>query len=239
MFQHTVIYNLDYKYFCKEYLCKYYWGIYGYLWLCVCVFECVHFVIQSCPCNPMNCSLPGSSVHGILQARILEPVAISDSRGSSRPKGLTRISCVSCIGQRVLYHWATWETLSLIISVLSVLSLIWGQIIQMFLRFLIHTDHLSFRTSTICLLLIYKSTFFTACYQNLVLLSNTLFKSSPGDSAVKNLPSMQEMQIWSLGQKDLLEEGMATHSGILAWRIPWREEPGRLQSMGLQRVVYD
>ena len=116
MFQHTVIYNLDYKYFCKEYLCKYFWGIYGYLWLCVCVFECVHFVIQSCPCNPMNCSLPGSSVHGILQARILEPVAISDSRGSSRPKGLTRISCVSCIGQRVLYHWATWETLSLIIS---------------------------------------------------------------------------------------------------------------------------
>ena len=208
--------------------------------MCICVWVCAlcHSVMSN-SLQPHELCLPGSSVHGILQARILELVAISDSRGSSWPKGLTRISCVSCIGQHVLYHWATWETLFLIISVLSVLSLICGQIIQMFLRVLIHTDHLSFRTSTICLPLIYRSTFFTACYQNLVLLSNTLFKSSPGDSAVKNLPSMQEMQIWSLGQKDLLEEGMATHSSILAWRIPWTEEPGRLQSTGSQRVVYD
>ena len=74
--------------------------------VCVCVFECVHFVTQSCPtlCNPMSCSLPGFSVHGILQARVLEPVAISYSRESSRPKDLTRISCVSCIGQHLLYH---------------------------------------------------------------------------------------------------------------------------------------
>ena len=56
---------------------------------------------------------------------------------------------------------------------------------------------------------------------------------------VKNLSAMQETQeIWvrSLGQKDALEKEMATHSNILAWRIPWREEPGGLQSMGLQRV---
>ena len=56
---------------------------------------------------------------------------------------------------------------------------------------------------------------------------------------VKNLPAMQElpeMRIISLGQEDPLEEGMATHSSILARRIPWTEEPGRLQSMGLQRV---
>ena len=43
-----------------------------------------------------------------------------------------------------------------------------------------------------------------------------------------------EMQVWSLGRADPLEEGMATHSGVLAWRIPWTEEPGGLQSMGLQ-----
>ena len=45
---------------------------------------------------------------------------------------------------------------------------------------------------------------------------------------VKNLPAVQEMQIQSLGQEDSLEEGMATHSSILAWRVPWTEEPGEL-----------
>ena len=53
---------------------------------------------------------------------------------------------------------------------------------------------------------------------------------------VKNLPAMQETWVWSLGQEDPLEKGMATHSSILAWKIPETEEPGRLQSMGLQRV---
>ena len=57
--------------------------------------------------------------------------------------------------------------------------------------------------------------------------------------AVKNLPAMQETQVQSLGWADPLEEGMATHSSILAWRIPWTEEPGELQSMGLQRVRHD
>ena len=56
----------------------------------------------------------------------------------------------------------------------------------------------------------------------------------PGGSAVKNLPAMQETQetwVRSLGQEDPLEEGMATHSSILAWKIPWTEAPGGLQSM--------
>ena len=48
---------------------------------------------------------------------------------------------------------------------------------------------------------------------------------------VKNLPVIQETKVQSLGQEDPLEKGMATHSSILAWRIPWIEEPGRLQSM--------
>ena len=56
----------------------------------------------------------------------------------------------------------------------------------------------------------------------------------PDDSVVKNLPAMQKMQVPSLGQEDSLAEEMATDSIILAWRIPWTEEPGRLQSMGLQ-----
>ena len=59
---------------------------------------------------------------------------------------------------------------------------------------------------------------------------------------VKNLPAMQEtqeVQVQSLGGEDSLEEGMATHSSILAWRVPWTEEPGVLQSMWLQRVGRD
>ena len=56
---------------------------------------------------------------------------------------------------------------------------------------------------------------------------------------VKNLPAMWETQVQSLGQEDLLEKEMATHSSILAWKIPWMEEPARLQSMGSQRVRHD
>ena len=56
---------------------------------------------------------------------------------------------------------------------------------------------------------------------------------------LKCLPGMQETWVWSLGWEDPLEKEMATHSSALAWRIPWREEPGRLQSMGLQRVGHD
>ena len=56
---------------------------------------------------------------------------------------------------------------------------------------------------------------------------------------VKNLPAMQENRIQSLGQEDPLEKGMATHSSILIWRIPWTQEPGRLQSMGPQRIRHD
>ena len=52
-------------------------------------------------------------------------------------------------------------------------------------------------------------------------------------------PAMQETWVRSLGQEDPLEEGMTTHSSILAWRIPWTEEPGGLQSMGSQRVGHD
>ena len=56
---------------------------------------------------------------------------------------------------------------------------------------------------------------------------------------VGNLPAIQEMQIQSLGQEDPLEKGTVTHSSILAWRIPWTEEPGGLQSTGSQRVRHN
>ena len=64
----------------------------------------------------------------------------------------------------------------------------------------------------------------------------------PRGSAVMTPPAIQEMQemrVPSPGREDLLEKGMVTHSSILAWRIPWTEEPGELQSIGLQRVRHD
>ena len=56
---------------------------------------------------------------------------------------------------------------------------------------------------------------------------------------IKRLPTMQETRVQSLGWEDLLEKAMATHSSILAWKIPWMEEPGRLQSMGSQRIGHN
>ena len=56
---------------------------------------------------------------------------------------------------------------------------------------------------------------------------------------VKNLPAVQEIQVRSLGQEDPLKKEMATHSSVLAWKIPWMEEPGGLQSMGSLRVGHD
>ena len=64
-------------------------------------------------------------------------------------------------------------------------------------------------------------------------------RSFPGDSGVKNPPAMQERWVQSLAQEDPLEEGMATLSSVIAWEIPWTEEPGGLQSLGLQRVGHD
>ena len=69
---------------------------------------CCCLVVKPCLtlCHPMACSPPGSPVHGIFQARILEWVAISFSRASSQPRDWTHISC---IGRQILYHWVTWE----------------------------------------------------------------------------------------------------------------------------------
>ena len=70
---------------------------------------------------------------------------------------------------------------------------------------------------------------FSNCIINKWLLEDPL-----ADQLVKNLPAMQETWVQSLGCEDPLEKKMATHSSILAWKIPWTEEPGRLQSMGSQ-----
>ena len=73
------------------------------LGLCGCVLSCVQL------CDPMDCSPPGSSVREILEARILEWVAIFSSRGSFLPRDGTCVSCISCLHRQILYHRATWE----------------------------------------------------------------------------------------------------------------------------------
>ena len=74
-----------------------------------CEFESESEVTQACPtlCNPMDCSLPGFSIHGIVQARILEWVAISFSKGSSQPRDQTQVSCIAA---RLFTIWATRES---------------------------------------------------------------------------------------------------------------------------------
>ena len=66
-----------------------------------------------------------------------------------------------------------------------------------------------------------------------------MYRTSLVAQMVKRLPTMWETWVQSLGQEDLLEKEMASHSSTLAWKIPWTEEPGGLQSMGSQRVGHD
>ena len=77
--------------------------------MCVCVCVCSHSVVSN-PLRTMDCNLPGSSVHEIFQARILEWVAIFSSRGSSWPRDPACISCISCIGRRILYQLCHLES---------------------------------------------------------------------------------------------------------------------------------
>ena len=83
-------------------------------WICFLVSTCYCLDTKLCLtlCDPMNCSPPGSSVHGILQARILEWVAIFSFKGSSWPRNQTHVSCVSCIGRQILYLWAIRKPVS-------------------------------------------------------------------------------------------------------------------------------
>ena len=128
---------------------------------------------QSCLtlCNTMDCNPPDSSVHGILQARILEWVAISSSRGSSQPRHPTLISYVSCISRRVLYCWATREA-------------------------------------------------------NIVVAA-----AAAGRTRLSDFTFTFHFHA--------LEKEMATHSSVLAWRIPGTGKTGGLPSVGSYRVGHD
>ena len=85
-----------------------------------------------------------------------------------------------------------------------------------------------------------QSASFIKCIDSLIFLCTYTFqRTSLVAQKVKRLPAMQETWVRSLGREDPLEKEMATHSSTLAWKIPWTEEPGRLQSMELQRVGHN
>jgi len=94
----------------------------------------------------------------------------------------------------------------------------------------------------IWLLLLYTLSYNERTGQRLPISSHnyhSVYIDFAGGSGIKRLPTMWETWVQSLGWEDLLEKAMAAHSCILAWKIPWMEEPGRLQSMGSQRVGHD
>jgi len=98
-----------------------------FILVCVCVCVCIHecSVAQWCLtlCNPIDYSWPGSSVYGIFQAKILEQVAISYSRGSSWRRNWTHVSCVSCSGRQILHHWTTREAHSAILPLKNTIAI--------------------------------------------------------------------------------------------------------------------
>ena len=309
---------------------------------------CVHAQTCLTLCNPMDCSQPGSSVHAVLQARILEWVALLSSRESSQPRDQTHISHVSCIGRWVLYRSATWEALTppldycfkkcfisppgLVDS--SFLSpFVWQNnkaILFYFTQNYVSEMHLqrgqAFSTKFNCWvndsLCVWGPSLPTSSQEGVsvlpqlraeqaglsfviwlrpwcrlsgcclttslssypqwlrsaphsskhhaarlvpipdlsaVLPSSTLLRKEQGSTFLSHVSACylssgtllsrcfgcgsdgkeSACNVGDLGWEDPLEKGMATHSGILAWRIPWTEEPGGLQSMGSQRVGHD
>ena len=162
------------------------------------LFGCVQLFVTLMDCGP-----PGSSVHGILQARIPEWVPMPFSRGSSRPSDWARVSCIAGGFFRV---WPTRED-------------------RVPVKLNLKNRQKSRFTP--------GWSFADPCYSH---------GGFPGGSGIKNPPAMQEMQeTWvpTLGWGEPLEEEMTTCSRILAWKISWTEEPGGLQSRGLQRVGYN
>ena len=148
--------------------------------------------LQSCPtlCDPLDCSLPGSSVHGIFQARTLEWVAISFSNAWKWKVKVKSLSPVLLLAT----PWTAVYQASWVVR-MDYFVLIWGWVCCSFSQF--------------------------------VVLSMILFILVLGfESRIPNFPSVDE-------------KAMAPHSSTLAWKIPWTEEPGRLQSRGSLRVGHD
>ena len=170
-------------------------------------------VAQSCPtlCDPIDCSLPGSSIHGIFQATVLEWVAISFSRESSQPRDRTKSPAL----QADAFHlWVTRAA-----HKLGLILMGGAKLSKSLIQFSVNGR---------------------GCVPSLLFTrGQTMVRASLVTQRLNHLPPVWETWVWSLGREVPLEKEMATHSTIFTWRIPWTEDPGRLQSTGLQTVRHN
>ena len=162
--------------------------------------------------DSVDCSLPGSSVHGILQAKMLEWVAMPSSRGSFWLRDQTHVSKSTALAGGFFATSATWDYTDR--------------------KSTLHLDQRSHKWTLLARResdVKKKRKYSAMCHDWASLVAQM----------VKNLLAMQEICVWSMGLKYSLEKGMVAHTCILAWKIPWTGEPGRLQSMGSQRVGHN
>ena len=194
----------------------------------------------------LQTSLSCSSDHGVLQARMLKWVAIPFFRGSSWVRDRTLIACIA---GRFFTVWGTCEAQlnRWPLAINSVMSSLYplprggdirakGEV----------RGNWKCQPSNKWLILLVVSPPFSGyirtfkksphLHNKRYLYKDTYIYTSLVAQSVKNLPTMQEIQVQSLGWEDSPEKEMAAHSSILAWRIPWTEKPGRLQSMGSQEL---
>ena len=197
-----------------------------------CVVPCL--LIQSCRLRVTLWTVAPHAPHRILQARILEWVAMASPRRSSRPRAWICTSCVSCTGRWVFTTIITWEESNNRGQSQAEMKECWESLRRtrpqrppsgIFLSDVGQQFSLLLKLTWVglyCLPL--KEPQPILMYLPFELLS----------SSIRNLPAIQETWVQFLGWEDHLEKEVATHSSILAWKTPWTEEPGRLQSVGSQ-----
>ena len=169
-------------------------------------------------CDPMDHSSPASSVHGILQARILEWVPMHSSTDLPNPRERTWVFCVTCIAGRFFTHWATWEAKNDTVAGLNT-NISANNFVFIFIN-----EYISKRRRQ--------------WHPTPVLLPGKIpWTDEPG--GLQSMGSRKESDTTERLHFHALEKEMAPHSSVLIWRIPGTAEPGGLPSMGSQRVRHD
>ena len=206
--------------------------------------------LQSCLtlCDPIDGSPPGFPIPGILQARTLECVAISFSNAWKWKEKVKSLSRVWLLATPRTAAYQAPPSIGFSRQCVPV-----GKPLYIYMRegpigyskveancfSKCNLRYTSTNSLTILYTIKHICSFPGFSTKKKKSTSAVFFLIFPGGSMVKRLPTIRETQVWSLGWEDPLEKKMATHSSTLAWKIPWTEERGRLQSMGSQRVRHE